>query len=55
MKQLQKSDLKVGKVYRLKAHNREYLYRISDMRTSMTLCNDGYLIIDANYFNKISQ
>lgn len=54
MKQLQKSDLKVSKIYKLKAHNREYLYRISDMRTSMTLCNDGYLIIDTNHFNKIS-
>ena len=54
MKQLQKSDLKVSEIYKLKAHNREYLYRISDMRTSMTLCNDGYLIIDTNHFNKIS-
>ena len=54
MKQLQKSDLKEGEIYKLKAHNREYLYRISDMRTSMTLCNDGYLIIDTNHFNKIS-
>ena len=54
MKQLQKSDLKVSEIYKLKACNREYLYRISDMRTSMTLCNDGYLIIDTNHFNKIS-
>ena len=54
MKQLQKSDLKVGEIYKLKAYDKKYLYRISGMHTSMTLCNDGFLIININKFNKIS-